>query len=618
MSFDRVIQDSDDEGDPLLELIPERTNRVPATDDDHAKSFKAPDVNNDSHIGVDFDQFLQPQDVQQTMLSSSQQRREERWIPVAGRVGSMGTMMTEIGLAQERLFDDDQQQAQHVSHQMIIKEAELPQTLEQNGNRQITAHLEAPSAHELPITLSEHTKPHPELQVPALSDHWSQSVPSYNAFDSSSHTATGQLDRADFIRDSGSAMRTEPIHTPEIRRWASMQGATATSSPHDTEPFSSVISPKAFRAKSDNTSSNIVQPSPASVDELALPVTVEMPKVEKRGRKKKQPPAVNDQDDELSYAQPWETAPNKPEKRKPGRPPKNAKPLDDSLNAEVPGISLPTSGEMQNEIAASWTLNDERTELHGPPKVIVDNPISDIQAIPSNPGQGVQPCPRLKKEPKKKKLKRGKTTSVTLTKSLESDVEDDVIWIDERPVIPANPEEEPIPTTAKANTDNDTATEPAPAPKKRGRKRKKTAEPLDQKAEPPVTDELQAQAQEETIDPEDPNHLQLNDTYDGPDVSVVLNNTTHTNTPHTNPAQDDASIPQPTEETRQPTSALTPSKPEVQSQPPETPQKATDPQTPSRRAPGKHSPISSTCKVPYRVGLSKKARIAPLLKIIKR
>ena len=48
--------------------------------------------------------------------------------------------------------------------------------------------------------------------------------------------------------------------------------------------------------------------------------------------------------------------------------------------------------------------------------------------------------------------------------------------------------------------------------------------------------------------------------------------------------------------------------------PPETPHKAT---TPAPKGPDKHSPISSG-KVAYRVGLSKKARIAPLLKIVRK
>ena len=48
--------------------------------------------------------------------------------------------------------------------------------------------------------------------------------------------------------------------------------------------------------------------------------------------------------------------------------------------------------------------------------------------------------------------------------------------------------------------------------------------------------------------------------------------------------------------------------------PPETPRKST---TPAPKGPDKHSPISSG-KVAYRVGLSKRARIAPLLRIVRK
>jgi hypothetical protein len=39
---------------------------------------------------------------------------------------------------------------------------------------------------------------------------------------------------------------------------------------------------------------------------------------------------------------------------------------------------------------------------------------------------------------------------------------------------------------------------------------------------------------------------------------------------------------------------------------------------PTSKGPDKHSPIAKTSKVPYRVGLSRKARIAPLLKIVRK
>lgn len=92
MSFDRVIQDSDDEDELLGEGVPEKTNRAVTNHGEHsgANSPGAQGVNLDSHIGVDFDEFIEMQNAPQRSLTSSQQRREGRWIPVAGRVGSMG------------------------------------------------------------------------------------------------------------------------------------------------------------------------------------------------------------------------------------------------------------------------------------------------------------------------------------------------------------------------------------------------------------------------------------------------------------------------------------------------------------------------------------------------
>jgi len=92
MPFDRVIQDSDDEDELLGEIPPEKTNRAVTNYGEHsgANSSGAQEVNDDSHIAVDFDEYIEPQNVLQRSLTSSQQRREERWIPVTGRVGSMG------------------------------------------------------------------------------------------------------------------------------------------------------------------------------------------------------------------------------------------------------------------------------------------------------------------------------------------------------------------------------------------------------------------------------------------------------------------------------------------------------------------------------------------------
>ncbi|KAL4863991.1 hypothetical protein BDV12DRAFT_176829 [Aspergillus spectabilis] len=604
MPFDRVIQDSDDEDEPLGELSSEKTNRVPVINHVEQQGAKSPQ--GDLHIGVNFDQFLQTQNDPQMILSSSQQRREERWIPMAGRVGSMGTVMTEIGLAQQRLFDDDQAQY----HEPVPFQEPEPE-LVQNINYEIPAQEETLNAYDLPPDPPQDLLPPPELHVPNPSDDWSQSAPSYNFFNSSFHTPSGFLNRADFIRDSGSTISipTEHIQNPELRRWTSMQGAV--SSPHDTEPFSSVITPKAIRANSDNLAANIEPSSPASVDELSLPVITEMPKVERRGRKKKQIPG-NDEDDELSH-QFIDPPPNKPEKHKPGRPQKNAKvPLEDTVNPgpaepiEVPG---PISEETQELVQSNTAeVPDGTAGEVSAPQMIIDGPPEDYQneqigVIAAD--QSLPSPPKPSKEPKKKKLKRGKTTSVTLTKTYEPDVEDDVIWIDERPISTAN-EDRTTPYTAK--TKPDIAAEQPPAPKKRGRKRKKTSEQVEQEkpAPSPAIDEHATFSNEENTTGQD------NEPPTKSEFSIVLDNK---NTTTRTQAPDTPNQPQELEPLQQ----TSPTKPSISSsEPPETPQKLTASETPSNKGPGKHSPISSTSKVPLRVGLSKRARIAPLLKIIKR
>ncbi|KAL4882596.1 hypothetical protein BJY04DRAFT_217092 [Aspergillus karnatakaensis] len=593
MAADRVIQDSDDEDEPLGELLPEQTNRVPVTNhtEHHGKI-----VLDDSHFGVNFDQFLQSQDAPHTMLTSSQQRREDRWIPATGRVGSMGTIRTEIGLAQERLFDDDRQE-QYAREPAPLDEPELVQ----NTNYEIPAQEETYNDHALPMNPPQLINPHhpSELHVPHPSTDWSQSVSSYNVFDSSSHTPSGLLNRADFLKDSSGTITVpaEFMQNPDLRRCSSMQGAV--SSPHDTEPFSSVISPKIFRAKSDNLAANAAPPTPGSVDELSLPVVTDIPRVEKRGRKKKKAVPANDEDDELS-PQYLETPPNKLEKRKPGRPPKVAKVMLEETTShglvELSEVSAPII-EKSQEILQPVTAG------------VPDAPVVTIDETPEDKWkedlaeQNLPPPPISSKDSKKKKLKRSKTTSITLTKTVEPDVEDDVIWIDERPIHKPDGDKK---TTNTAELHLDVPTDQPLGPKKRGRKRKKTSERVEQEAPAlPAPADEQVDAQELILN--EAHTIQNSDTHPESGFSIVLDNKPTTTTTRTQ-------TPDAPNQTQQQISPTKPAPCEL----PETPQKPTAPETPSNKGSGKHSPISSTSKVPLRVGLSKRARIAPLLKIIKR
>jgi hypothetical protein len=103
MSFDRVIQDSDDEDDPLSEMPPpvKRATELPKNHVDNITtrneqsgtaipSGEVRDINHGNSLAVDFDAFLQSQETAPNGFSASQQRREERWIPSDAGAGSIG------------------------------------------------------------------------------------------------------------------------------------------------------------------------------------------------------------------------------------------------------------------------------------------------------------------------------------------------------------------------------------------------------------------------------------------------------------------------------------------------------------------------------------------------
>lgn len=102
MSWDRVIQDSDEdeplEGDglpppvePLQHLeSAKQHDHVPANYTNHNANQhdSAPDEGIFPRLNVNFDEFLQSQERNHAGLSSSQVRREERWIPSTSEGGS--------------------------------------------------------------------------------------------------------------------------------------------------------------------------------------------------------------------------------------------------------------------------------------------------------------------------------------------------------------------------------------------------------------------------------------------------------------------------------------------------------------------------------------------------
>jgi hypothetical protein len=541
-------------------------------------------------------------------------------------------MMTEIGLAQRRLFDDDE--TQYAGRQLIPETAasvpSQPNTMPTDEMTLVPV-IEIVGPREMGYINNEggpdymyqtsdtiaYQYAEAEQQQQVLSSNgFSQSAASYNLFESSLQPSRSpSSDNISHLRPTDT-LQVEGQHGP--RRWNSMQDML--SSPHDTEPNSSLLSAKASRSKSDNAALDVVpqlylqqqQQRAASPDDLPRLIAVEIPaEPKKRGRPKKQtvPEAAE------NHEHPQQVVPeageiiynidNKPEKRKQGRPPKNAK--ADSLNQQD------QTNPILNQPEAIPPSHEPKPPSNILPQEHPENSVLHIELPQNNhhlPSEQTIPEP-IKfttpptKEPKKKKLKRGKTTSITLKKTYDPDIEPDVIWIDEttpnpNPQLP-NTSEPPHPSTGKQPPATTIVQVQPDPPKKRGRKRKKTS------------DQQQAVEETPTADTTHPNLKQSQEP-----VSVTENSTPETNNlnhlPHDNPG-----------DKSQPTPPL-----KINENPPETPKKTDrEPKTTgasnteeesgkmSSKGPGKHSPIS-TGRVPYRVGLSRRARIAPLLKVVKR
>lgn len=399
-----------------------------------------------------------------------------------------------------------------------------------------------------------------------------------------------------------------------------------TPSPHDTEPLSSL---NAGRSRSDNIryqNEGLLQQQLAtelnSQDELSAPVEAEIPVVPPQKQAQKNPIQVeDDEDDEL--AGPKEDISARKSNGNTRSEKENASHLHSTIR--------PTKSRKEME---SYRESDLNSDNHTEDKiqVIGANVLedSDKKQEQEQPHTTEHEPPKPKpskakdKQPKKKKVKRGKTTSVTVKKTHEPDVEDDVIWVDqrERPS-KSNPglqeysvHEHSIPTPDSISIAADEQTEhpttgamaeipsvtfkiqdqgqetqepeqkPAPPqPNKRGRKRKKTSEQVPPQQEPEPQPQPKAHPE-----PEEPQHENQN------------------MAPDTTPA--------PEQDKEEPTikPPETPTKHQNQSQHPGSEADISN----KNKGPTKHSPIPGTSNAPYRVGLSRRARIAPLLKIIRR
>ena len=484
---------------------------------------------------------------------------------------------------------------------------------------------------------------------------YTQTDPSFNIFDSvkqstDSHDNSTSLPHVD--------KEQQAYKSPH--RSKSMQPSSY--SPHDTEPFSSMISPKLSRSRTENGTSYSNSAGDSSA-EFSTAGGVEMqPAKKKRGRKRK-----NTSEDQVngevsnSHATGEVEENNKVEKRKPGRPPSKSKARteqpDDNGPENQQNPSIAHEAEIKNSTSDSNGLSVFANSAEVPattdemqlvPVTIPENP-PDPPLSKNSPAKEASFAKPEKptKEPKKKKLKRGKTTSVTLKKTYQPDVEDDVIWIDERPVngnysheqsiLDPNHEDpssgsnvgkietrdSKITTTIEETQDVKPidsgpvqAEQPPPAPKKRGRKRKRTSEQI---AAEEATESNPAQEQPQ---PNNPPTVGIAETANPPNALEEANPENQQPEPHSfNPPP---RSPSPTKQ------------PELDPEPPANSAAELQPTTPQKNAnltsnsataekennlkkgPGSHSPISGTSKVPYRVGLSRNARIAPLLKVVRK
>jgi hypothetical protein len=333
-------------------------------------------------------------------------------------------------------------------------------------------------------------------------------------------------------------------------------------SPPPTEPFSSTYSPMQKRSKTDlaDVQSTFQPPLEAHREPIVQGDGGLRTLKKKRGRPKKQAAALEDDEDDAKDELNDVSEPDvQTAKRGPGRPKKQeANDVNDENQAE------------EHEISTGADVLDHARE----------------QESSTKPG----------KASRKKKMRRSKTTSAVPRKSTELDVERDVIWIDNDPVngdLEQDIVQEPI-TKSATNEEQDIASKSAsevvsteknaPEPPKRGRKRKQT------NPEPPL---------------------------ESPAVLQDISNISHP-PPTTNAAETDG-IKVVIEQHHQHHASEPPPGPSApQNQTPTDNDEDNTATTSDGRGPDRHSPIAKTSKVPYRVGLSRRARIAPLLKVVRK
>lgn len=489
-------------------------------------------------------------------------------------------MISEIGAAQQRLFNDDD--ASSAAQHLPSTATPYPSEISQPGSfpTMQSFHLQTGDANNNIAGLqAPHNAPYEATQLiaPIQAQAYGYDTPATSNHVDSPLGDAAQATDVPIVIPLNDGTHANPSQKT-VQRTKSMQNEIY--SPHDTEPLSSATSPRLNRSKSDNGMPGMMSPQhsqESAHDELSAPaVAVEISTVKKkRGRPKKQAMPEIDEDDELSLSRGHESdQTNSTEKRRPGRPPKSV--------VEV------------NE--------DTEPAKDADPLSMAPGPDTTLPQEPEQPA----PIP-----PKKKKVKRGKTDSAVLQKPQNPD--DDVIWVDSRPLDIKEDEGKTEPRkeikstsrtdTASALPDDSKAEATQPALKKRGRKRKTPAEQPAEQSAPKA-----ASGPEELNTPQEPQAPVPNTVAES---SIETKNRVPENesSNHQDAQEPQDQLPQPDSTTHQ------------NGAHPETPQKPAAAVSTSNQSTTKKpgpSPFSSTGKVPYRVGLSRRARIAPLLKVVRK
>ncbi|KAL1985394.1 hypothetical protein VTN96DRAFT_7955 [Rasamsonia emersonii] len=681
MSFQRIILDSDDEEDAGSDIATSIDPLQDPSSQEDAPEDKGHDVNSESSVIGD------------QGPSSSQQRREERWIPSENGSASVAALVS-----QHRRSQREEPGSLYSTDMQYTPVAATPETtgFELPPTKKLKCH---DTTIDTDVMAQDDTTTSYAMQDSAAKTcDSSEAATSYNYF--ASFPPKENTTQTSHPADEGTeTLRLTPGRSKSLQPFYD--------SPPPTEPFSSLASSHQKRSKSDlpdrnssQKSSSAVQDEHHSSTEAEITITKR-----KRGRPKKQ--AVNE-GTEAHLKEIPDSAANsdgQPTKRRPGRPRKvdvpnkgnDADPGDaEGCSANETTTASANQGNChQDLISENNVLNHDgegSNQLGSNERSDVPPRSSPDDLDPGLPAEMYKPRPSRSRatpledysvlntteEPekvKKKKIKRGKTTSAVLSKSYESDVEADVLWIEDRPVnktskeegLESNPIELDGHAAEKDAGENATATREeqnarpgdsaslpsteasGPEPKKRGRKRKKTNQE-------PITTELPSgvepaqEANEQNVKHAPKNVLQdisnlpspiknedkkpkLNHRIESPEVVIVgdrqedghggddntnTNTTNNNNTIQSSPHKSStATSPDPLLETPK---KMTTTKQlnNDEASPEKTPSNAPGSAAATTKGPDKHSPIARTSKVPFRVGLSRKARIAPLLKVVRK